>query len=84
MNKENAHLYLPLVQALVDGRDIQWGGPVDGWADVSPNFTDAPENYRIKPKPRDFWIAIYNGPDLVATTGPGGLERNWIHVREVL
>lgn len=51
MNKDNAHLYLPLVQALADGRKLQWRNG-DEWHDFSTpfiNFTDPPENYRIAP-----------------------------------
>jgi len=54
MNKENAHLYLPLVQALADGKTIQtkFGG---NWCDdFGPDFTLQPKNYRIKPQPRTF------------------------------
>jgi hypothetical protein len=50
MNKENAHLYLPLVQALADG-ELQTRETIyDQWED-SPlaNFCKGPECYRRKP-----------------------------------
>jgi len=58
MNKKNAHLYLPLVQALADGKTIQteFGGY---WYDEDEiSFYDDPEDYRIKPEPRTFemWL----------------------------
>jgi hypothetical protein len=55
MNKENAHLYLPLVQALADGKTIQHS-PYDGrWDDVEIlSFCSEPKYYRIKPEPRMF------------------------------
>ena len=52
MNKENAHLYLPLVQALADGKmlQIEMGSE---WEDMDdPLFTRPPQDYRIKPEPR--------------------------------
>ena len=59
MNKENAHLYLPLVQALVDGKIIQFKTDSGNWKDgVDLGFSLNPEYYRIKPEPRTFemWI----------------------------
>lgn len=55
MTKENAKYYLPLVQALADGKTIQCKG-WNRWLDYDPNepveFDDKPENYRIKPEPK--------------------------------
>lgn len=50
MTKENAKYYLPLVQAMVDGKAIQiFNG--DGWIDINdPNFGSNFEKYRIKPE----------------------------------
>jgi len=88
MNKKNAHLFLPLVQALADGKTIQY---IDNgiWKDMfgdSIAFGNHFEQYRIKPEPREFYIyrddldgcfyAKESKPDL-----------NWkeaIRVREIL
>ena len=52
MNKENAHLYLPLVQALAEGKTIECQNTESTWAkSVEPQFFRPPENYRIKPEP---------------------------------
>ena len=55
MNKENAHLYLPLIQALADGKTIEYGiecGQSIVWDDMKDvKFIERPENYRIKPEP---------------------------------
>lgn len=60
MNKENAHLFIPLVQALADGKTIQYNeSSGDQWHDCDPCYFDLPiECYRIKPEPRtwSFWI----------------------------
>lgn len=59
MNKDNAHLYLPFVQALVDGKTIQVLD-VGAWVDVNgTDFHRDPDHYRIKPlsfppKPEQF------------------------------
>lgn len=56
MNKDNAHLYLPLVQALADGKVIQIvdsDGEWNGLNEVS--FCSKPDRYRIKPEPREWW-----------------------------
>lgn len=58
MNKDNAHLYLPFVQALADGKTLQ---VLEGseWVDLpSASFTNIPENYRIKPEPRKWTVWI--------------------------
>ena len=59
MNKENAHLFLPLVKALADGKTIQYYS--DGrWVDDGGNigFSNDPDLYRIKPEPHVRW-ALY-------------------------
>lgn len=51
MNKDNAHLYLPLVQALADGKTIEhnFGGV---WGELNEfEFDSPPQSYRIKPEP---------------------------------
>ena len=61
MNKSDAKHYLPLVQALAEGKTIQIrdGGE---WSDmVTTDFTLPPHVYRIKPEPREVWIGEING-----------------------
>lgn len=61
MNKDNAKDYLPLVQALVEGKVIQWRSHAGNWED-SRELSDAwgAENYRIKPEPKEIWINFYD------------------------
>jgi hypothetical protein len=58
MNAQNAHEYLPLVQALADGKTIQCRYQIDDdWYEESEiNFGWPLECYRIKPEPRTFEI----------------------------
>lgn len=55
MNRENAHLYLPLVQALKEGHTIQFSYSPSNqgaqWFDrPDVQFDAPPEYYRVKPK----------------------------------
>ncbi len=68
MNKENAHLYLPLVQALAEGKTIQYGSE-SIWGEVKdPNFLNPPHYYHIKPEP----VMVPLGPEDVP---PGSVIR---------
>ena len=65
MKKENAHLFLPLVQALANGKTIQiesYGSGELGWDsfedDEEIRFCEDPEKYRIKPEPRTWEIYV--------------------------
>ena len=61
MNKENAYLYLPLVQALADGKTLQIEMGSE-WEDMDdPSFTRPPQDYRIKPEHRVWkvWVDKY-------------------------
>lgn len=59
MNATNAKDYLPLVQALAEGKTIQTKGHGLTWSDVSEFNSDyEPDCYRIKPEPRRYWLLI--------------------------
>lgn len=65
MNKDNAAQYLPLVRALAEGKVIQvksGHGDAPLWKDLEVcNFNVAPDLYRIKPEPREWWIVDREG-----------------------
>lgn len=68
MNKDNAHEYLPLVQALADGKQLQvpirYNLDQIKWEDCDEiSFIYTADQYRIKPEPRTFplWINRYTG-----------------------
>lgn len=73
MNRDNAKDYLPLVQALAEGKVIQAkyqvGMDAFGWRDCEENisFHGLAENYRIKPEPREIW---YNRYETGVESGP--------------
>lgn len=61
MNKDNAKDYLPLVQALAEGKVVQqvfeFCNGEFRWSDVSELDTSLPADaYRIKPEPREIWV----------------------------
>ena len=54
MNKETARLYLPLVQALTEGKTIEFQttGDDEKWVEmINVSFGPSPHKYRIKPEP---------------------------------
>ena len=67
MNKDNAHKYLPFVQALVEGKTIQEKTvTLHAWDDlIDPHFDRKPENYRIKPEPRVIWLNEYPDQSII-------------------
>lgn len=80
MNKDNARDYLPLVQALAEGKEIQErvyppaGEPVWSCVGVTCNFTRPPSCYRIKPEPVKGWYRVAtlkHGVIFCATTKAG-------------
>ena len=95
MNKENAKEFLPLVQALADGKTIQMRDVVSEkvtlWDDLDPSdihFCQHPEEYRIKPEPRTWEVwAHKNDKDIIASIPSTWItDDTWkrITVQEVL
>lgn len=62
MNKINAHLYLPFVQALVDGKTLQLLNVANEWVDIrslDANDLHVIKRVRVKPEPLECWIALH-------------------------
>lgn len=61
MNASNAKDYLPLVQALAEGKVIQGFMVGSGkWEDMHEmQFNGTADQYRIKPEPKEFWVNRY-------------------------
>lgn len=60
MNRDNARDYLPLVQALAEGKVIQMLEGHGYWVDMVEISSDIPASlYRIKPEPLEFWVNRY-------------------------
>ena len=62
MTKETAAQYLPLVQALAEGKVIQYRSEFGGrwFIDPNPSFTLKPEQYRVRPEPFECWANVYS------------------------
>ena len=80
MNRERAKELLPIIQAFVDGKTIQYLDIDGSWYDLDePNWEYSVNNkvrYRIKPEPREFWIQIqksYDGNEKI--TGSGWIDK---------
>ena len=54
MNATNAAQFLPLVQALAEGKTIQCDYGSEGWKDTKCPQFDGADRFRIKPEPRKF------------------------------
>ena len=64
MNRMNAKDYLPIVQALADGKIIQFKyGENSPWRDTNEiteiTFQLPANYYRIKPVPKEIWVNEY-------------------------
>lgn len=98
MTRERTKELLPVLTAWSKGQDIQWTSVVNqgfGWRDLlgGANFADTLLSFRIKPKPREWWLAsgmiqddsclnVYDNEDRANLHSPDGFPP--IHVREVL
>ncbi len=89
MNAQNAKGYLPLVQALADGKIIQYQGELGDWLDCPEIMfvTDTP--YRIKPQAREWWLVAgvenFLALDSIAKARQyTSDDAKIVHVREVL
>ena len=55
MTREEAKKYLPIIQAYIDGKQVQWLDETGRWHDANDKlltFYSPPSNYRIKPEPK--------------------------------
>lgn len=76
MNAQNAHDYIPLIQALGDGKTIEldrnFGNDKPDWNRViSPNFGHDPKFYRVKPeppKPREWFAHVKTSGDILGSS----------------
>lgn len=95
MNASNAKDYLPLVQALAEGKVIQGYFEIDQlWRDIVELRFDAPTSqYRIKPEPREVWVNEYPSGRLGdmhyesqddAKRGTSGVNAKQVRYREVI
>lgn len=57
MNKEQAQKAIEILQAFIDGKEIQFSPEGSGkwWNANDPMFSFHDTKYRIKPGPREFW-----------------------------
>ena len=78
MNAQNAREYMPLVQALADGRQLQHKNEHGEWVDIETIVCVAPQKLRIKPEPRTFELWLDKDTGCLSTDE---LIREFGHVR---
>ncbi len=83
MNRERAKELLPVIQAFADGEDIEAKGLGD-WIVTTDATWKAECTYRIKPKPREFWISIEENGHDAWTYKPSNINGEVIKVIEVI
>jgi hypothetical protein len=79
MNKDNAKDFLPLVQALVDGKTIQcWRELAGAWGDLEDTIFNGPrKSYRVKPEePKERYMTREEVLGFVANYEPGLVIRD--------
>ena len=90
MNKENAHLFLPFVQALANGKTLQWKDEEqepECWNDLNEIeflMHDDPSCFRIKPEPRTFEIYAHKYSKQFSNQNYNNPDWELITVQEVL
>jgi len=61
MNRERARELLPIIQAFAEGKALQFRAPGESWwRDEHDPVWSVGGQYRIKPEPREFWVAPFN------------------------
>ena len=86
MNKENASQFLPLVQALADGKQIQVSRKDKShWMNSDEPTFSSEYLWRIKPEPREFFLYRDDTSDdyYVSDTNPPAEWNELIKVREI-
>lgn len=65
MTREKAASLLPIIQAFAEGKTIQYKHPLRGWMDIEDaQFCHDVTDYRIKPEPREWTLAVAEGHPL--------------------
>lgn len=92
MTRTEAKNLLPIIQAYANGETIQIMTMTGEWRDAAcePSFSEPASSYKIKPKPREFWLCAPNVcgtiPYAVWSIDPGTPNdyAEVIHVKEVI
>ena len=87
MNRERAKELLPIIEAFAAGDELEVRADVDDatWYPCSDPLFSISDKYRIKPKPREFWLDLSDATFIEAGKGSKywGEEHELIKVREV-
>lgn len=90
MTPQQAKELLPIITAFAEGKTISWHSDIDGLKDLKDNvaFDFIVTKYRIKPEPREWFLAIYKSSLPVAfasyAEANDATPYSIIKVREVL
>jgi len=85
MNREQAKKLLPIIEAFANGEVIQYKFASGEWRELDFDdyrFDSNTENYRIKPRPRECWVA-FGGCSIKAIGLSNSTRINYVKMREV-
>lgn len=97
MNRDEAREVARIAQAYADGETVQFHSTNDGWRSYDPDFHradvgDRAFQWRIKPKPLEFWGNVYPHDHIMVAHATAyrareyatdGVLRVAVHFREV-
>ena len=87
MNREETKKAIEVMQAYADGAEIEVCGGMNEWTPaITPTWKWLGKKYRIKPKPREFWVdpgRSLSSPEYSRANAETNLN-HYIKVREVL
>ena len=84
MNREETRKAIEVMQAYVDGEEIEYRADERWYSTSSPVFNWEDSDYRIKHKPREWDVLEDDDGFALIVRQEGEGERGWIKVREVL
>jgi len=95
MNREDTRKAIDVMAAWLDGQEVEFrdtqhpfDSPLGCWQGPPGIWNFARYEYRIKPEPREFWLATHGQYFLTAGEKASGkwpeTDDRWIHVREVI
>ena len=61
MNREETKKAIAVMQAYVDGKQIEAAQEGSEWRASLPIWDWGPNEYRVKPEPIECWVTIFNG-----------------------
>ena len=79
MNREETKKAIEVMQAYVDGEQIEAKQEGSDWRPSFPIWDWGPNDYRVKPKPIECWVTVLNGRTASTVHATEELANNCVH-----